>query len=277
MPAAVVLHFVVALAERGEVLEGGVAAVLPRDRVVDLAPGCRHPASGTHAPVGPPLRQAPQRRRRRVLAASDREHHARLGMREHPHPHRVASAQFARPADRDRPDTFHCRRVGSRRGNRPVVGFEQGKGRHGDHDGGADAARFGGMRRRGPFDEQVGHHVGADLVEGAGLTLVREDRLRDRRRPTVRRGRFNLGPEMVCPRHPIAHRLDVHPAVRQRSLVALREGHDACVLDQLSQRATEFTHRLRSRPTRGLRPAGHCAGQARAHRDRRPGSRRAAR
>ena len=50
---------------------------------------------------------------------------------------------------------------------------------------------------------------------------------------------------MMRPRHPIAHRLDVHPAVRQRSLVALREGHDACGLDQLSQRATEFTHRLR--------------------------------
>ena len=96
MPAAVVFHLVVALAERGEVLERGVAAMLPRDRVVDLAPGCRHPASGAHAPVGAPLRQPPQRCGGEYWLRPTERTMPVSGCVSTRIQHRVASAEFAR-------------------------------------------------------------------------------------------------------------------------------------------------------------------------------------
>src|SRR5690606_1266090 len=174
-PPAVVLYRMVPLAERTLVPQRRVAAVLPGAVVVDLAAGCRNAASRRHAPFGTPLDELSQCGRGVVPVPADREHHPRLGVGEHPHPAPVAPAQLARPLDRDRSDSFHRGRLTSR-----VLVVEERQRGHRDHNAGPDAARLRRVRGRVALDEQIAHHIGAQLVERAGLAVHLPELLRDR-------------------------------------------------------------------------------------------------
>ena len=85
--------------------------------------------------------------------------------------HVASPAQFPRPADRDRADALHDRRLPS--GCRDIlIGlFEQRENRNGHHNRGADPASVRRMRISAALDEEIGHHIGADLIQRPGLPL----------------------------------------------------------------------------------------------------------